>query len=131
MLGSDEGIDFDLALGAFGARLKEIVEDGAAGLACCSEDGVGGHCWGLVRILVRCQIADGGWIWFEFLVPVCNGTLLLFERSKYAACEHGGNACLKDEIDVLINALTTTTISLTNLGYNPHNHFGTLPPTVR
>ena len=49
LLRSDEGIDFDLAFGVFGARLQKIVEDGAAGLACCSEDGVGGHGWGLVE----------------------------------------------------------------------------------
>ena len=43
MFGADEGVDFDFGLGVFGGGLEEGVEDGAADLACCAEDGVGGH----------------------------------------------------------------------------------------
>ena len=51
LLRSVKGVDFDFALGSFGARLQEVVEDGAAGVACFSEDGVGGHRWGLLNLV--------------------------------------------------------------------------------
>lgn len=64
MLGADEDIDLGFALGMFGGGrcrwLYQGIEDGAADLACCSEDGVGGHCALGVVVSVDVSEVDGG-----------------------------------------------------------------------
>jgi hypothetical protein len=71
LLRADEGIDFNLVFwGSFGRGLEEAIEDGAADLACCSEDGVGWHVeLDCTPAMVRFVVLEGSRCSFDRWLP--------------------------------------------------------------